>query len=729
MTRSVRLGAVLLLLLGLALGGWWWLAPASATSEPPGTGATTAPDAVAPAPPPPTSRAVPLAEAAAPSDGGVAVIEVVSAEDGQPLPGASVAVRSASAPRHWHFRHGGPRGFTGESDARGRVEVPPQSGDDLILFVVLDYYVPYLGPYVPGTQVVLERLPPAQGRVLNERGQPVEGAMVTSTVHERVATRSAADGSFSLSLPRAARLLAEKDGAVAVSPPARDDDSPQPLVLVLAAPTQRAGRVIGRDGSPLAGVTVTAAVRAVSWVQSTGDDGAFRVPELPGVPVALSFAKPGYVTVEEPELLPLTGEVVLSRPARLEGQLVDQGGRPLADHEVHLLDPVARFQLEETSTDAEGRFAFEDLGEPEVVLHAMTEALEQTELAVQVPEGETTRVTLALRPELQPVPVEYVSSQQVEVTGCETVATPVPPSGWSSRADLGSDLELRRGRYDFVVRCIDGRGAHEVLDVQPRPDMAPLRFVVASDAGEVFEDELPLEPVLVRVVTPTGQPVEGADVECYTARGVTGPDGRFRCEVRAGDGIWPLHVHATKGDARGLARATGKEPEVQVVLRSSVTLRGRIDGALPPGRLIVSTRSAADTGSQPFSGNTFALEGRPAIRTFVCVERVVEGRSPTTETLGCAVSENGDEVVIRIGAPGRLTFSALGADGKPQPYPVVYVDRVRQDVEAPLGEVTLEVPAGEHVLVLNTEDSRARHETRFTVRPGEVTALGGLKLE
>jgi hypothetical protein len=168
---------------------------------------------------------------------------------------------------------------------------------------------------------------------------------------------------------------------------------------------------------------------------------------------------------------------------------------------------------------------------------------------------------------------------------------------------------------------------------------------------------------------------------------------------------------------------------VQVVLRSSVTLRGRIDGALPPGKLFAATRSAANTGSQPFEGNGFALEGLPAIRTFVCVERLIEGRSPTTETLGCAVSEAGEEVVIRVGAPGRLAFSALDRSGKPQPRPIVYVDRVRQDVESSEGVVSLEVPAGEHVLVLNTEDSRARYEARFTVQPGETTALGGLKLE
>lgn len=711
----------------LGVGAWWWSAadqaPARAEARPEGVG-ETAPSV---APPRSLGRAVPLSDAAPSPDGGTSPIEVISAEDGQPIAGAVVSVWDPASRRgHHHWRI--PEAFRAETNGAGRVEVPPQSKEDLRLTVQRDFFFLYTGPFVPGTQVALEPIPALHGRVLSPARAPVAGALVTAVHVPEQHTVTAVDGTFALRLKRVDRLLAEKDGAVALSPAVDETQPlpPGPLELVLAVPSPKAGRVVGRDGQPLAGVTVTTSVQAVNWRQETGPDGVFRVPELSGVWVALRCEKPGFVPISLAGLPPREADIVLSRPARLEGRLLDQQGRALGGELVTLSGVDVAFASQEATTDAEGRFTFGDLDEPAVQLQALTRDEQMTELRVALREGETTRVTLALRPELELVPLELVSTQGIAVEGCDTTAVPVPAAGWSSTSDFtGESIELRRGRYQFSVRCDDGRGADETRDVSPP---TPVRIIVSSDAGQVFDDERPAEVVLVLAVTPDGRPVEGARVGCHTASGLTGPDGRFRCEVRANDQVWPLHVHVMKEGARGLARATGKEPEVRVVLRELVTLRGRIDGALPSGTLTVFTRSAGGDAEVPLVGNSFAVEGRPAIRTFVCVHRR-PGPGPDVERLGCAISETGEEVVIRLGAPGKVSFTALDRAGAPLPDPIIYVDRVSHLADAPTGAATLELPPGDHVLILNVEGSRARHEARFTVRPGEVTNLGGLRLE
>lgn len=48
--------------------------------------------------------------------------------------------------------------------------------------------------------------------------------------------------------------------------------------------------------------------------------------------------------------------------------------------------------------------------------------------------------------------------------------------------------ELTRGRFEVHVASADGRWLDTVLDVDPRPDMAPVRLVVHGDGGQEFED-------------------------------------------------------------------------------------------------------------------------------------------------------------------------------------------------------------------------------------------------
>jgi hypothetical protein len=618
------------------------------------------------------------------------------------------------------------------TDAEGLASFLSLEADEYDLTVDLDYFVPHDGLFTSGEVIALEPIPVVQGRVLSAARVAVVGAMVTSMGRTVTSTQSKADGRYQLPMARLGRIVAEKDGALGVSASTEDaaPGSTADFDIVLGDGAKGSARTLQRSGAPLPGVEVNVTLGAIRIHQTTGTDGVFAAPNLEEVYLEAEFSKPGYVTVHE-SYYPTREleDVVLSRPGQLDGQLVDAHGKPVAQALVLVQEPFSpERRLDPVTTDAQGRFSFHELDFPSITLRAYANE-QSAEETFALPEGETTTATLMLRPALTPVELDVVTAAGITVRDFEVVASPVPPAGWTSRAKPYAGLELTRGRFRFQIVTGDGRSADETLDVDPKPGMAPLRFVVRGDGGLEYEDELPPTTVKVRVLSSSGAPVSGAQVECYSARGLTREDGVFECVVQAGPNVWPLHVVAKKGADTGLARATGTEAEVQVTLRASRTIRGRVEGVLPPSGLWLTLNSAESIDEVELTGSSFTLENRAAVRTFVCVVNRNPGGNGYVPQMGCAVSEGDGELVIPVGAPGTLSFSAVDDRAAPIDDPIVYVDRVRQRGSASKGVVQLEVPPGTHVLVLNREHSRARYEAVFSIRSGQVTELGALKLQ
>ena len=265
------------------------------------------------------------------------------------------------------------------------------------------------------------------------------------------------------------------------------------------------------------------------------------------------------------------------------------------------------------------------------------------------------------------------------------------------------------------------------MDVNGKPDQPPVKVVLPGNGPPEEEDPRELHTFQVRVRTPTGEPVEGAAVSCADGNGTTGADGTTSCVTRTSEQSWPVQIVATLGAAKGMTRATGQEPLVEVVVRAARTIRGRVVGPLPPSGLRLLYRSSTQDGEVELKGNAFVLENIDPMRTFVCVAL----QASRSAVLGCAVAaENTDDVVITVGAPGSLEVTVLDEKGQPLEAPVFYVDRECQGtLEAPGGVAHLEVSPGSHVLVINVEGRRARYEALFTVKPGEVTRLGTVKLQ
>lgn len=716
-----RLALVIALVVAAVLGAWllWPEPPAPSSpgpSRPVPSGRATQPTAVVEHPAPQVD----------PADAGEQVfVRVVSAVDEHPLPGARVIVE-----RHLRFVHhpGRPLGDA-TTDASGLVHfagLPLE--DELQVIVRLPYFQVHFDRFVPNVTLALEPLAPARGIVLSRDRVPVAGASITTQGEPMLQTTSGRDGRFTLALASEGFVVGEKNGLLGVGLPRDRNDPNSELEIILGGAPQRTSLVVGRDGKPLEGVQVELRCGAILLRQLTGGDGAWTAPELPDVSATVSFHKAGYVPVElSGSLAQRWKDTVLSRGARLEGRVLDTDRRPLAAVELGLAGMSPSLRPPPATTDAQGRFSFEGLGFAGVVLWA-TLGERTTSIEVALPDGERTEVTVVLPPQLVRVDLDVVNEDESEVSLWKAVATPVPDPGWSSQSEYGG-VDLCRGRFHLVVTADDGRTGELTVDVDPTPEMEPIRVVIPGtppppEPLEPFEQRVE-HTLQVRVRTPAGEPVEGATVSCVDGSGVTGADGVTSCVAHTVEEDWPLHVIATLGRMKGMTRATGKESMVEVSLRGPRTLRGRIIGTLPVEGVGVWFRSSTQNGDIEIRGNSFTLEGIDPVRTFVCVTH-----HEPFEELGCNVAEDNDEVVITVGPPGNIELTVLDENGQPLEAPVFYVDRRRTlDESAPKGEAHVEAAPGTHVLVINVEGRRARYETFVTVKSGETTRLGTVRLQ
>lgn len=664
-------------------------------------------------------------------DGG-AWLRVVSSATGEPLPGASVTLISG-APPGVKFNVGHARLVASAvTDEWGYAAFNDLSGEPwLDASIQRLFYDETHVRFVPNTTRALSPLPAWHGLVLDANRKPVAGAKVSSMEPPVVSTTSAADGSFSLQVAVFDWLVGEKDGAVGVSEFLNRKALDGHVEIVLGQPETKSARVTDRAGKPLADVEVRLTMGSITLPQRTGGDGLWYWPDLKDAKASVTFQKAGYLGQRHDGALyskqPFR-DVVLSRGGTLEGTVVNPDKSPVPGARVWLFGSSPSPLPEPVEADARGRFTFAGIGTDSLSVMASLDEREG-EAQVEVADGARTTVTVVLAPELTPVPLEVLEVDGGAVDGVEAVATPVPDQGWKSALGPGGEIALCRGRFHLAVKADDGREAELTVDVDPKEGMPPLRVVLPPLPPEVEEEPRTATVLKVRVRTPDGAPVAGAEVSCVDGSAVTDAEGLATFEANLRDRDWPLHVSATKGEATGLSRPTSAASVIDVTLRSRRTLRGRVLGQLPTGgRLVVTYRSGTQNETTPLVGNAFAIEGVDAIRTFVCVRHDLSLLK--VEELGCAVVEGSEEAVIEVGPSGALELTVVDTAGKPIEEPLIYVDRLRQDVEAaPDGKHRFPVSPGSHVIVLNAVGSRARFEARFNVRPGATTQLGVAQLK
>ena len=111
---------------------------------------------------------------------------------------------------------------------------------------------------------------------------------------------------------------------------------------------------------------------------------------------------------------------------------------------------------------------------------------------------------------------------------------------------------------------------------------------------------------------------------------------------------------AVLGSATAMTLASGSQTDVELTLKASRTIRGRVAGMLP-SQSYLELNSATASAEIDLTSNDFVLENQAPVRTILCVMRRPQVSSESSDRLGCAIVQGDEPVVIPIGPVGKST--------------------------------------------------------------------------
>lgn len=644
---------------------------------------------------------------------------VVSVVDGKALAGALVWRSDPGA-----FRLTGP-------DGSYRIELPPSATESPWVQATARGFFPesaaVTGPAGrrQGPALALRPALSVAGVVVDEKGVPVAGVEVralpmpgnrfdSASVRSGGTARTTPAGRFRLpslaaGTPHELRLShAGFAPASSEVPPLEPGRPAADLRIVLRRGRTGFGRVVSSAEQPIAGARValrreeSGGVRARRMMQLTGGqdepvfeavtgaDGRFEVRDLPGGTWSLEARAAGYAPLSVPGLaLPEgagstdLGTVMLPPGVAVEGYAVDPRGRPVEGAEIGAADSstsvaMMRFGRPEDRTPAavtgaDGYFRIEDRRAGETInLDASRPGYARSAApGVRVPPEEPVRIVMQ--------PASVVEGRTVDddgkpVAGAKIVLIPTE----------------RRGGFQMRDGTSDDTGAFRIEDVPPGAlearAMAPgfQAAYVSNLEARAGQDLKGVEIVLAtgavvegRVLSPSGKPVAGANVELMEeeARGsfrmpvsaATDGDGRYRL-----DGLAPgtRTIQATHEGYRRAVRdleVRSGENALDLSLEGGAEVRGRVvdEGGAPVVGARVSLREGWRSWDMPstVSGadGSFTLAG------------VADGTYRLSgQKDGYALDEEGQEVIvagtsvggleIKLSRGGAIVGQLLGLD-------------------------------------------------------------------
>jgi uncharacterized GH25 family protein len=466
----------------------------------------------------------------------------VTDEAGNPVPGARVRAAAASPSPPGPAPAWRTPVRVARTDARGAAVLPRVEGEALLVQAGAEGRPPAEAREVRTGSVRL-RLPAGVSRrvrVLDATGaSPLAGVLVQVGEHRWPVGRTAADGLFSIPLAPDRQekvLLTAEDGRrleASIGPPGKN--GPEPLPLRLPALGLRKGRtgfgqVVDRMEKPVAGARVVlrpmpgarpAGPNAPLREAATGPDGRFELRDLPPGRYELTARRQGYAPLTVPGLRVPPGSgstdlgtVILRAGVAVEGRVVDPQGRPVPEAEVRVAPagglPAAPGPGDEPSppvlTGPDGSFRIEDRRPGETV-----------DLGVRRP-GYAPASAPGLRiPREQPVRIVLQPTATVEGSTVETGGAPVPgalvlilPSNPVHPTRQARSDENGLFRIEDVTP-----GSFEIRATAPGRQEARLANLEVRAGQELQDVEIVLAPGAVlagRILSPTGQPVSGAEV-------------------------------------------------------------------------------------------------------------------------------------------------------------------------------------------------------------------------
>jgi hypothetical protein len=516
------------------------------------------------------------------------------------------------------------------SDAAGHARLGPIAAGAVTLSVRAEGFVARGGIAVADgppsdVRVALVRAGVLTGRVLDARGEPIDGATI------EIAGTDPAGGPIFDDPRRASFQAAHFDAMLG---------GPAPMVAagelgvipgpVPPIPNGASTRGLAQAGAP-------AVPDADPWV--TRADGTFRAsPASPGRVRAI-VRHPQYVVgVSDLVMLAPGGEahveVVLREGGVLEGRVMDAHDRPVEGARVAV--SATRGTLERTTrTAGDGSFAFVALPDSVTLTAAATDAdAPDVRMAIAIPEGGRKEITVVLPEPREALPVTVVDERGMPIDAAQVSASSISPDvllRTTAFTDAHGDASLKRAR-----------GVPLRVEVRA-PSRAP-RILTADGTEESLRIELaPAEGATGEVVTERGDdPIAAATVTLYTDLGVR----RTRTDSH---GAFALSELAA-GNAQMSVRASGFAPVTRsIVIPDSA---GRQSFAIPRVELSAEATlegEVVDAHGDPVAG---ARVAKDAVPTWLPV-----GSNPAS----MAITDARGHFALRELPEGTLTIEAYSA--------------------------------------------------------------------
>jgi len=349
------------------------------------------------------------------------------------------------------------------------------------------------------------------GTVRDEHGAPIPGAHVScpgyAEAHPGVAreTETAANGEYRLRWPpRYIVLTVRKEGFASVSLQRdAESDGPTRIDVVLSRPVGCSGVVLGPDGGPLGGATVSLSQRRAAdkrpWQIAgarTQSNGSFSIENIPPGEYVLGATAPGYGETTEMVRAPAAAVRVRFGAGEIFGTVADARGEPLQAIEVELFRSADRGfgPLARVDVDAGGAYRLRGLspGECSLVVRTPTISLENLS-------SEAGTARFRLKPHEGP---EYCMEQPVTV-GSARLEVPIrfdrqPPITGHVRDRAGAPVGGAVISAQSATRC-PAKGTHAADDGSfSLEELDPVTYRVWAGPVRDPHGRSASEPVLVR---------------------------------------------------------------------------------------------------------------------------------------------------------------------------------------------------------------------------------------
>jgi protocatechuate 3,4-dioxygenase beta subunit len=570
-------------------------------------------------------------------------------------------------------------------------------------------------------ELVLEPLGTLTGKVVDDRGTPVESFRVVARAAEEgrpwaFNSFDVSDGRFELENVTAGSYVvsveANEIGSASVSAKVAASSATDLGTVRLKPGATVRGTVVDTGGSFVEGARIDLARGRFGNTITFGTEaevvtdrsGAFEAKGVEPGSVELRASHPRYAPSAPLAIVIDAGQPVpdvrltLSQGGRIEGSLRRRDGAPLAGALMNVSPLEGKSGMGEpaTATQADGSFAIEHVPAGRVQLTAMTptgRSVFRSALSreLEVREGETTRADIVNREVLltgrvtrsgTPAPGLRMEAHGASMSsyGGRGQATPPAAGGPErmaavTREDGGFEMVVDEpGSIRLVVSSADGRFRFPPRNLQV-PDAetfaVDLDFSVVPVSGVVVDrdSEAPLPHAFVFATSWPPKPDGGVT-------GNAGPDGRFQLELEPA----AYRLGARDRDNRyanggiDVTVGAGGLADVRLELARGMRIAGR---ALDPaGRGLAGVDLLAASTTEDAGGSAESLaDGSFEIRGLRSGPYVLKAWTDTGLFATLPAVEAGTlELPVRLRAGGRLLVETVGTDGRQVPGVSVSVD-------------------------------------------------------